>query len=275
MAYQELLSTSNPGLIMILLDQSYSMAEPWYEGQTKAQAAALAVNRVIYEIVEACQDGEDIKNRCVIAVIGYGSDIVPLVGGMVSQVADNPLDVIEVPKKIPDGAGGLVEIKWDMPIWVKAKADNGTPMADAMKNAYELIEEWAQKHADSFPPVVINITDGQPNDMQIGRRDGSRTKAAAEKLMSLKTTDGHLLLFNAHISNENAAEIKLPNSDRQLDGYAKFLFNISSVLPDRLLAEARAVGFSSRPLARGFVYNARAETMIKLLQFGTMPTQLR
>lgn len=272
MAYTQMISRSDPGLIMIMIDQSYSMTDP-YGGQTKAKVAALAVNRVINEIVAACQSGAKIKDRCYIGVIGYGQDVAPVFGGMISQVADNPVDIIQVTKKVSDGAGGLVEIREPMPIWVRPQANNGTPMAEAMNSAYGLIESWIQQNQNSFPPVVINITDGQPNDMQISPRDGSQTRAAAQKLMSLKTTDGNLLLFNAHISNNNAGEIKLPSNDRGLyDEYAKFLFHISSVLPDKLSGAAQKAGFAPGSRARGFVFNASVESLIKLLTFGSQGT---
>lgn len=264
-AYRQLIGSHNPGLIMIMIDQSYSMTDP-YGGQTKAEIAAMAVNRVINEIVEASQDDDRIKDRCYVGVVGYGASVVPVVGGMISQLANNPVDIVMVMRSVSDGAGGLVEVQQEMPIWVKPMAENGTPMDKALESVYGLIEKWIQDHPDSFPPIVINITDGQPNDP-------SKTKMAAEKLMSLRTSDGNLLLFNAHISDASAAETRLPNNENGLyDNYAKLLFNISSILPDRLVVEARKVGFSPQSQARGFVFNAGAETMIKFLTFGSRVT---
>ena len=81
------------------------------------------------------------------------------------------------------------------------------------------------------------------------------------------------MVFNAHISNATAGEIRLANNDDGLyDNYAKFLFSISSVLPERLVGEAQKAGFSPQSNARGFVFNAGAETLIKLLTFGTIGT---
>ena len=51
MEYKDVsMETSNPGCIVILVDQSWSMNEAWGEG-TKAEMAALAVNRVLDELV--------------------------------------------------------------------------------------------------------------------------------------------------------------------------------------------------------------------------------
>lgn len=268
MSYSKLMSSKNPGLILILIDQSGSMADQ-YSGGTKAEVAAMAVNRVINEIAEASQSGEEYKDRCYVGVMGYGlksnNGIDPIIGGMIAKIVKSPAEVIEVEQQVADGNGGLVIIKQRMPIWIKPKAENGTPMAEAFEKAYQLVESWVQKNPASFPPVIVNITDGKPNDQNAAQN-------AAKKLMEeIETTDGKLLLFNAHISNATAGEIRLANNDSGLyDSYAKFLFKISSILPDRLLSEAEKAGFAPQPNARGFVFNAGAETLIKLLTFGTV-----
>ena len=69
--YSKLIGSNSPGLFIILVDQSESMADP-YADKNKAEFAALAVNRTIYEILESCMAGQKIKDRCHITVIGYG-----------------------------------------------------------------------------------------------------------------------------------------------------------------------------------------------------------
>ena len=48
-----------------------------------------------------------------------------------------------------------------------------------------------------------------------------------------------------------------------------FCFFLSSELPPVMIERAKAVGFHPTANARGFVYNADAETMISLLDIGT------
>ena len=259
------IGTKHPGLILILVDQSASMTES-YGGQTKSDFAAMAVNRVIDEIGMACQQGSKIKDRCFIGVVGYGASVDVLIGGMISQISNSPKRTQKIKKKESDGAGGLVDVEIDMPIWLDSTADNGTPMAEAFEVAHDVVQTWIQNNPNNFPPVVINITDGQPNDQ-------NKTRAAAQRLMNLNTTDGNVLILNAHISTANVAEDKLPNSNQGLhDQYAKFLFDLSSVLPPTLIAAAQKVGFSPQQNAHGFVFNAGPETMIKLLNFGSLGT---
>jgi hypothetical protein len=265
MAYGKKIGTDNPGVIVLLIDQSASMADPASDGRSKAEHAALAVNRVLYEIQEASQSGASIKPRCMVGVVGYGAQVGAVVSGMIDDLAASPRRWDTLRRKEPDGAGGLVEVEFNMPIWVDPVAANGTPMAEAFAEAYRVLAGgWLPGHPDSFPPIVINITDGEPND-------SAAAAAEARRLMSLHTSDGGVLLFNVHVSsNRTAGEAALPSSAAALsDPYARFLFDISSPLPDALLAEAEKVGFAPQPGARGFVFNATPESLIKLLTFGS------
>jgi hypothetical protein len=237
------------------------------EDNNKSILASKAVNRVIYEIMLASRSGEQIKDRCFVGVIGYGASIKPVVGGNISLVANTPIRLEQVDQH--DGAGGIV--KMELPVWVEPKADGGTPMTEAMEKAYSLIETWVGKNPDSFPPIVINVTDGEPNDFDKSTGDAPKTKEAAKNILELGTNDGQSLIFNAHISSASSnMEIQLPYSENGIsDPYARFLFNISSVLPSPLIVEAQKAGFSPQPGARGMVFNASAETLIKLLIFGS------
>jgi hypothetical protein len=257
--YSKLIGASSPGLIIILLDQSASMSD-----NNKAQDASKAVNRVIYEILLASRAGEIIKPRCDVGVIGYGATVYPIVGGTITEIASKPSRTEQVERKVDDGAGGLVSIKMDMPIWVEARAENGTPMDDAFEKAYIIIEKWVKDHPNNFPPIIMNVTDGEPNNPE-------RTKITANKVMSLSTSDGNALLFNAHITGtDRTAEIQLPSGMSDMsDKYAKFLYDISSVIPSRLLQAAQDSGLMVKPNARGLVFNASTETLIKLLTFGS------
>jgi hypothetical protein len=230
----------------------------------KKDFAALAINRCIYELIDMCHAGNDIKNRCQIGVYGYGSGAAKLlIGGPVLELNEkaDPPD--------PD-------VDPNLPVWVKPRAEGCTPMCDAFKLAADLITgSWLPKWGSSFPPVVINITDGEPTDNEGKRTDFENTKAAADALVKLRSSDGNVLLFNAHIAGGNQAEVRLPASmPESTPDCAKFLFSISSELPPQLLARAKYVGFSPSPGARGCVYNAGAETLTRLIEFGSLKNQL-
>lgn len=273
--YSKMLSSAEPGCIVILIDQSSSMSDPFAgkSGSTKHLACQRAVNRVLYETVIVCSAGAVVKNRCYLGVLGYGARVGSAFQGAlagkelvgVAEVAQHPVRVDTLQQKVDDGAGGLVEIEKKFPVWIEPVAENGTPMAEAMQLATRWTSAWANQHRTSFPPIVINITDGQPNDLPA-------TQAAAADLRRVATEDGELLLLNAHLSEQKGAPIELPDSASELPNqYAQFLFDISSPLPEMMIGKAREVGFNPSPQSRGFVYNADADTMIRLLTFGSNP----
>jgi hypothetical protein len=277
MPYIQEISRATPGYLVILIDQSFSMCYPFGPGAgTKAKECATAVNRVLREIVLACTDGDEIKNSCDISVFGYGQVKDPVVNAFPGELATKPVVTIQeltehclrvetVKRKVADGAGGLVEIDDQFPIWIESAAVGETPMAEAFEMAATIVREWINAHPASFPPVVINITDGEANSLP-------QAKAAAEALSQLETKDGKTLLINAHISEGGESEVILPASPGQLpqgDSYAQFLFELSSELPPRMLERAAAAGWNPSSYAKGFVYKAKLETLIQLLEIGT------
>lgn len=277
MSYNQEISRANPGYLVILIDQSFSMCYPYgAAGTIKAKECATAVNRVLRETVLACTDGEDIKNSCDISVLGYGklndAAVNAFSGNLASkpvvsiqELTENCLRVETIKRKVSDGAGGLVEIDDQFPIWIEPSAVGETPMTEAFTLAAQLVSDWISEHKSSFPPVVINITDGEANSLPSARM-------AAEELTQLETDDGKTLLLNAHISGGSEIEVILPSSSEQLpkgDNYAHFLYEISSELPPLMLERAAASGLTPAPYSKGFVYKAKLETMIQLLEIGT------
>ncbi|HEV3052061.1 MAG TPA: hypothetical protein VGX50_17255 [Longimicrobium sp.] len=239
------------------------MSESFPDGRQKAHVAADAVNDLINELQERCQAGETIKDRCAVGVIGYGARVHGLANGVISELANNPRRTQTV-QKVLQGCEGLVTVTQQKPIWVEPAAENGTPMAEAFSLAADLIaSQWLPEHADSFPPVVINVTDGAPSDQAAAHKEALR-------LRSLATSDGNVLVFSAHISTAGSSEILLPDSPHGLpDDTARFLFDVTSPVPDEMAREAAKAGFEPRPGSRGFVFNASADTLIRLITFGS------
>lgn len=278
-------SRQDPACIIFLLDQSYSMTEGMpgdSRQQAKSEVLALAVNRFLSEIITRCERGEDKpRNYFDIAVIGYTTDMssTPIIGSSfqgdlagrelvsVEDLHDRPLELKTLQKD--DGVGGMIEVT--LPIWIQETAIAGTPMCGALQKGYEVAEGWIQTHRSSFPPVVIHITDGESSD-------GDPT-SAAERLRSLETDDGNLLLFNCHLSSSNAQEILFPTDISQMpDDYARLLFNMSSPLPEKLRSREEIVGQALPEGARGMVLNADSVALIKLINVGTAladPSNLR
>lgn len=260
--YKQQLSTVNPGLILILVDQSGSMRTR-YADSSKADFAALAVNRVIGEIIQACTAGEEVKDRCHVGAIGYGSSAELLFLDSASQLATNT-NVINIPKRISDGAGGFIEVSQVLRIFVPSVTKGSTDMAGAFNLARHGVSTFINHFPNSFPPIIINITDGAPDNME-------ETKKAFQELQELQTSDGPVIVMNAFISESKSLQIQLPSSSESFksDRHAQFLYDISSTIPEAMLAEAINAGFDATQGSKGFVFNADPDALVRFLRFGT------
>jgi len=277
MPYSAEISRTNPSCFLFLIDQSGSMADPFPEGnKRKADAVADAVNKLLENLVIKCAKEEGVRDYFHVGVIGYGATVGPAFGGALvgrslvplSEVASMPLRIDERNKKEDDGAGGLVERTVKFPVWFDAVAANGTPMCQALGEAKRVVQEWLSAHPACFPPIVINLTDGEATD------GDPREQASAIRVLS--SSDGETLLFNLHMSSRAGASVAFPPGEEGLpDEFARALFSMSSVLPAHMRDLAQQKGFTVSESSRGFVFNGGLVELIDFLEIGTRARDLR
>jgi hypothetical protein len=275
MPYSADISRSNPTCFLFLVDQSSSMLEPigGTEEKSKSQAVADVINRLLQNLVIKCAKSEGIRDYFHVGVIGYGGRVTPGFSGTlagralvpVSEVANNPIRVEQRSRKVDDGAGGLVEQKFKFPVWFEPVAAGKTPMCQALQLAQKTVAEFLQRFPNCYPPLVMNITDGAATD--------GDPQQAASGIGQLKSSDGNVLLLNAHVSSKSMRPIEYPDREDSLpDSYAKLLFRMSSALPPKLQAAAKSEGIVVTPQSRGFVFNADLVAVIRFIDIGTKAT---
>jgi hypothetical protein len=279
MAYSAEISRSNPSCFLFMIDQSGSMGDAFSgEGaKRKADGVADAINKLLQELVIRCAKEEGVWDYFHVGVIGYGATVGPAFGGTlsgkdlapISAIANSPARIEERTKKVDDGAGGLVDTKIRFPIWFDPTANGGTPMCQALSQARSTIQNFVSQHPNSFPPVVIHITDGESTD-------GDPMQSMRD-LTGITTADGNVLLFNVHVSsNPNAKTAAFPDNLSQLpDRYSQLLFNGASMLTPFMRSVASEHGFTLSEGAKGFVLNADLVLVIQALDIGTRPSNLR
>jgi hypothetical protein len=288
--YAKSASRANPACIIFLLDQSYSMNNGIAGSpRPKIDALATGLNRFIADLITLCEKGEEKpRNYFDVGVIGYTTDrndppnpiIGPVLAGAAGSLAgrdlvtitdlyDDPLAIEERQRMVDDGAGGLVSTTVKFPVWYRKPPDAqmaGTPMCAALDYVRNVVAPWCASHPDSFPPVVIHLTDGESTD--------GDPEPSAEALKTLSTDDGRLLLFNCHLSESQATPVVFPASEHILgDELAKVLFRMSSELPDKVRGQAESKGVLCGPGARGMAFNADGAQMLLLIQMGTVGAQ--
>ena len=279
MPYSADINRANPGCFLFLIDQSGSMAAALagQPGQRKMDQAAEAINGILNALSLRCSQGMEIRDYFHIGIISYTSQgflaLTPNLNTVLPNTSlDNPfltisqvVDIAEVEErrvKESDGAGGIVEVTRRVPIWLQPKAEYGTPMCHALAVASCSLQTWIGGHPDSFPPIVINISDGDATDGNPERQ--------AHEIMGLGTSDGNALLFNVHLSDAAAKPVQYPDREDGLpDGLAKKLFRMSSVLPKPSRDLAATMGFTVSEHSRGFVFNSNVEALVQFLDIGT------
>ena len=200
--YSAEISRVNPAYFIFMLDQSGSMSDPFGGGQneiSKAAACADAVNRTLANIIVQCSKGEIIRDYFYISFIGYGNKVSSCLSGIlsdkslvtVSELAEHPLRTEDRTQKLCDGVGGLVEQSVKFQVWIQQVADGGTPMRDAFSRVKSLINEWVPGHAEGYPPIILNISDGESTD--------GNPESLAQEIKSIQGLDGNPLIFNIHI----------------------------------------------------------------------------
>lgn len=273
-------SHNTPACFLFLIDQSGSMRDPWGvdNKKPKCEAVATIINRLLDNLVIRCCKNEGVMDYFHVGVIGYGpgntaqfawignlsnEKLVP-----VSKLRDNA-QITEVKKKVDAGDGTLIERTVKMSKWFDPVGKDGTPMEQAFKLAQGTLQDWIAEHPNSFPPIVFNITDGQPNAP-------AQAETEARLLTHMATLDGNVLLFNLHISEKTGQEIIFPDSENNLpDDFAKRLFRMSSILPEpfRKLAAKEEIAMAEN--GRGFLFNAESVNLIQFLDIGTRVQELR
>ncbi|MCF2526318.1 vWA domain-containing protein [Yinghuangia soli] len=294
MPYTAEISRAHPACLIFLIDQSSSMHDPIgtapgapdgkarteAEAETapvrKADVVADSLNRLLFELSVRCAKEEGVRDYFTITVIGYGGIVQPALAGPLagrelvplSEIAAFPARFEARTKKVPDGAGGLVERTIESPVWVEPVASGGTPMCEALAAAGKVVSRWVDAYPDGFPPIVLNLTDGESTD---GNPD-----EAATRLRYHVTGDGEALLFNLHISANRTAPVQFPAPDDELpDQYARLLSHMSSELPPGMRAYATEQGQDVADGAKGFVFNADLSAVVQFLDIGTRAADLR
>ncbi|MEE3719131.1 vWA domain-containing protein [Tumidithrix elongata RA019] len=280
MPYSAEISRRHPSCFLFLVDQSGSMADSFdpksgHELQ-KAQVVADAVNRLLDSLGQRCVKGNEIYNYFDVGVIGYNSEVAPALDGSlsgqaiapISTIYENPAELEHRTQQVSDGMGGIVEVSNDFPIWFKPIANGGTAMCNVFEMARGLLQDWVEKHPQSYPPTIINITDGESTD--------GDPREAANRLKEVHTNDGSVLLYNIHLSSEDVSQISFPSTaDVLQDPYAKLMYEISSPLPKAAKNAAEKEGYKVSSESRAFMFNADPVKLIQFLDIGTRTDNLR
>jgi uncharacterized protein YegL len=280
MSYQAEISRTNPTCFLFLVDHSTSMRDPitgLAENPKKSEFVAEAINKVLQSLIVSASKDLEIRRYYQIGVIGYGSEVKNVFQG---DLASEDLvwvdDLYAHPLRIEDRIRILEtedevseEVVIKFPIWIDPEARGQTPMCEALRKAHEILSVWVEEHPESYPPTVINLTDGESND--------GDARVPAEALKNLQTEDGNVVLLTVHASSNHYSEkIFFPESENELpDHFSKVMYKMCSPLtPNMTRTASELLGMEISSSARGMVYNADIAGIVQALEIGTRPANI-
>jgi hypothetical protein len=267
--YDVPMNSDRPGCFIVLVDQSGSMNRRISGTKIpKREAVADAVNSLLYEAVLQATGDEGMLHRFDIGVLGYGigDEGVQSAFGKDLATINEIAEMAKPPQNRvvyrPDGQGGIVAETVELPIWFEPVAKGKTLMYAAFERALAAARTWTSTHQTSFPPIIINITDG-------GFTEKDPTPLVIE-IQELCTQAGNALVFNCHISETEGGVVMYPGPEQaaSFERRMRQLYEMSSVLPDMMRRRASEKGYEVEPGARGYVLHADAASMIDFLEIG-------
>lgn len=278
--YQAQITRAHKGAILLLLDQSGSMAdEIIFEGRTTTKAEALcnAVNGLLEELISRCRRERFVGNYFDVGIIGYSaSEAKYLLGkGFVNivdiEAMDTPTKGRIISRTLPNGESFQAAI--EQRVWVRPEAQGRTPMGAALRMALRACSSWCKRNPESFPPVVINISDGEATDLS-----HDELIALADNIKAQATKDGNTLLVNIHLASEEGdlpLRIYFPSESANpiRNRHLRLLYNISSTLPSIYNESIMELG-GSRPPFRAICHNAAINELMGLLSIGTVSADM-
>lgn len=278
--YTAQITRQNPTAFIFLLDQSGSMNDTMeWRGQnsTKAEVATMVINNILGDLLNRALDGNDTKHYFDLCVIGYGGVSGKEANFLWQGALDGKtwINTSELrSNKNTDytklTASGKRKTTHG---WIANKSNSLTPMKDAMEKAYVLLKDWIVEHKDndSFPPAVINITDGEATDAE-----PNELIMLSNKIKDLHTTDGNVLFFNININNSSDNSVLFPSERAELpnDENAETLFNMSSEMPKAFKREiANIKQIDAQKSYYAMAFNANASELIQFMNIGTSQTK--
>ena len=220
MPYEKRISRRNPGLIVLVVDDSPSQQDSMPgTSDAKFKYVERDCGLILKELLARCTEVKDdavvIKPRYYFYIIIYG--------GTAQTWGTGEMDIEKVVEKYAAdgnslGLGGHI-----------SATDTRLAFEKALQYLRGAVQD--ERFKDSFPPMLLHLTDGE-----------SQTDASpiARQIMDLEVKDGNVLILNAYIGTQTDLAYSGPEdfpgyTQRDEVGFSEDnlrLFEMSSVVPE-------------------------------------------
>lgn len=276
--YNQEITRKHRAAFVLLLDRSMSMQQIVRFGHmvaTMSEVVAYTANTFITEFIDRCRRSDGIRDYYDVAVLGYCNHRVENLlseDGFISikKLADRMprITTVAFESELDDGSRLLTNHRQHR--WVEPLAEGNTPMYEALLHARNLVEEWCEQeqNQESFPPIVINITDGEPTDCT-----DNDLLDVCTLIKRTATANGNTLLINIHICSNNNLQstiFPMPEELTRASHKVRLLADCSSTMPqafDNAIHELKGLG--AMPPYIGLGYNATVVELLSMINIGS------
>ncbi len=253
---------------------------------TKAEVVAEVANQFISELKERSSRNGEVRDYYDIAVVGYsGRGVSSLLPGKVPFMPI--VELVNMPACEQSSRvgytmadGGTKYYTELTKCWIEPEASGLTPMFEALIVVRDLIDQWCAmpENSDSYPPFLINITDGESSDCEYKDID-----IISNRIKSISTNDGEVLFINVHIASLcDSTSIIFP-SDEDLthevmsNRRAMSLYQASSYMPDSfndVICDIKGIRPSAISRFKGVGFNSSITELVSILNIGSISVKI-
>lgn len=288
--HNAVVTRNTPTAFIYLLDLSGSMSESIiYEGENMSKNDALnkIVNTTLNETILRCRSYDKYNDYFDIAVLGYQGDTVinllePYTGKegfcSINEIISAPIDSKTYNYRRTKSDGTHFTSQRRITQYIKTEPFGTTPMHKALVYTHSILQKWVVEHKGRrcFPPIVINITDGEMSDAS-----EREMITVSQKIKRLSTENGNILFFTVHLSpNEKATPVIFPSSHDQLPNIKKIklMYDMSSNLPkafhEAIIGTIPNIDKDTLHDAKIMCYNTPIDSLTRVLEIGSMSKSL-
>lgn len=230
MNYTNIYNSHNPGLIILLIDQTAKTEDVYKDGQWIPDMLADLANDALSEIFIRCVQGNEIKNKCYVSVISYGSSCVSVISeGYIQEYEKYYSPVL---KEI-DICGEKINIE-TVKIKVLESQSGGWISGEEVFEKVEQYLEYWKKHTieENYKidhvPIIIHIGAGVVWDHVFEN---------VKRICNMDFNDGNPILinfiYNPWSMHDTYIEYTQPSGKEE---HLKRIFELSSAVNSNLAA---------------------------------------
>lgn len=247
--YTQPATTLTPALIVYLIDASDSMNDAC-EATTKIDMVNKALRAAVKDMVRRSLRDGVVQRRYKLAILAYSTKVVDVLGG-----------IRDLPELLRTGVPEL-------------SAGGVTDTAAGFRKVEELIQENLSQFQDGPAPLVCHLTDGVFTTLDPAPVIG--------RIRNMSVADGAILVENVYVADQMLRRAvrdwgQWPGVLREseiADDYARYLWSLSSKLPESYRLNINNYGYNLGPGAAMFFPGANSD-LVRLAFVITAATQLK